>query len=218
MALLREETADYKIMNAGTNACNDLELMALIIGGQADKATAKARNLLSVVGSIRKAGRLNLADLTATGLSKKEAGRVLAAIELGRRRQSSDIDTRPKISAARDAFMCVGSLLADLNHEEFWILLLNRNNEVIERRTMFSGGQSGVLVDVKLVLKAAIEGRAAAFIAIHNHPSGSLQPSQADMDLTRRLKKSAEILEIPLLDHLIISERGYYSFAEECLL
>ena len=109
-------------------------------------------------------------------------------------------------------------LLTDLHHEEFWVLLLNKANEVFSRERLSTGGMSGTVVDVKMLFKVALDARAAAVIAIHNHPSGSLQPSQADIDLTSRLRKAGELLDLALLDHLIVSERGYYSFADEGML
>ena len=127
----------------------------------------------------------------------------------------SDLRERPRISGSRDAFQVIAPLLTDLHHEEFWLLLLNKANEVFARERLSTGGMSGTVVDVKLAYKTALDARAAALIAIHNHPSGSLQPSQADVELTRKLRQAGTVLDMPLLDHLIVSERGYYSFADE---
>jgi DNA repair protein RadC len=140
---------------------------------------------------------------------------IAAALELGRRRQLSDLRSRPKISCSRDAFNAIAALLSDLHHEEFWLLLLNRANEVLSRERLSTGGLSGTVVDLKMVMKRVIEGNAAAFIAVHNHPSGNLEPSKADLDLTERMQKAGKMIDLPLLDHLIISERGYFSFADE---
>ncbi|MFM8488459.1 MAG: RadC family protein, partial [Bacteroidota bacterium] len=127
----------------------------------------------------------------------------------------SDLKQKPRVTCSRDAFNAISTRLNDLHHEEFWILLLNRANEVFGRERVSIGGTNATVVDLKLVFKVALDARAAAFIAIHNHPSGNLQPSRADIELTERLKQAGKIFDLPLLDHLIISERGYYSFADE---
>ncbi len=213
MALLLEETPNYKIYK-GTSYLADVELISLIISGPPEKANEKARKILAVT-PLRRIGRLSLADLKLIGLSAKEAARVVACIEIARRRDLSDLATKPKIASSRDAYNILGSALCDLEVEEFWIVFTNKNAQVIGKERMSIGGTAGTVVDIKLVFKAAIENKASAFIAYHNHPSGSLTPSDADISLTEKLRQSGKVLEIPLLDHLIISEKGYYSFADE---
>lgn len=218
MPLLREETPPYKLEKFGTAHLADVELIAVLIGGNADKAAEKARTVLASLGSLRQIGRVSVSDLLSLGLGKTEAHRVVAGLELSRRYNLVDVESRPRLNSSRDAFEIIAPLLKDLHHEEFWLLLLNKANEVFDRVKMSSGGQAGTVVDIKLVFREALVKRAAGIIAVHNHPSGNLQPSQADIDLTKRLKKSGETMDIILLDHLIVSERGFYSFADESMM
>lgn len=215
MALLLEETANYKIEN-GVYSLSDVELLALLIAGEDETSLEKARKILSTT-SIRGIGRLSLEDFNALGLSHKESARIVAAVEMSRRKQLSDLEKRPQISNSKDCYNLVGPLIEDLQIEEFWVVFVNRQNEVLGKKRMSVGGTGGTVVDIKLIFKAAIEKCAAGVILFHNHPSGSLQPSGADIELTKRVAASGKMLEITLLDHLIVSEKGYYSFADESM-
>lgn len=213
MALLREETPSYKITK-GTNYLSDVELLGLIISGDAEKANQKAREILSVT-KLKSIGRLTLSDLQKIGLTKAEASRVVACIEIANRRDLSELETKPRISSSRDVYNVIGATLKDLQVEEFWIIYLNKASEVIGRERLSVGGTAGTVADIKIIFQKAIENKASAIIAAHNHPSGNLKPSDADISLTKKMKESGKILDLPLLDHLIISDRGYYSFADE---
>ncbi len=208
-----------KMQLKGKQALSDAELLAILIGSGTvgESAVALAQRILgSVDQNLHELGKRSLHELQRfKGVGEAKAITIAAALELGRRRQMSDLRERPRVGSSRDAFQAIAPLLTDLHHEEFWLLLLNRANEVFARERLSSGGMGGTVVDVKLVLKAALDARATAIIAVHNHPSGNLQPSQADIDLTKKLQQAGALLEIPLLDHLIVSERGYYSFADE---
>ncbi|MFN0036294.1 MAG: RadC family protein, partial [Saprospiraceae bacterium] len=149
------------------------------------------------------------------GVGEAKAIAIAAALELGRRRQISDLRERPRVGSSRDAFNVIAPLLTDLHHEEFWLLLLNKACEVFGREKLSAGGAAGTIADVKIAFKTALDARAAAIIAVHNHPSGNLKPSDADLELTQKLREAGKLLDMPLLDHLIVSERGYYSFADE---
>ena len=142
----------------------------------------------------------------------------MSALELGRRRQLSKPSKRPKINSSKDAYQCIHAELEDLNHEEFKMLLLNRNNRVMQIAHISSGGVSGTVVDPKIIFKKALDHHACSIILCHNHPSGNLNPSQADIDITRKIVTSGKLLEIQVLDHLIISYEGYFSFADEGLI
>jgi DNA repair protein RadC len=218
-AWAEEDRPREKMILKGKLALSDAELLAILLGSgtTGESAVAVAQQILaSVENNLNDLGKRSLSDLQKfRGIGEAKAVTIAAALELGRRRQLSDLRERPRIGHSRDAYNTIAPLLADLQHEEFWLLLLNKANEVFARERLSSGGMSGTVVDIKMVLKAAIEGKAAAFIAVHNHPSGNLQPSQADIDLTRKLKQSGALLDLPMLDHLIISERGYFSFADE---
>lgn len=214
-----EDRPREKMLLKGLSALSDAELLAILIGSGSKGESAVAlsqRILASVENNLHDLGKRSINDLQRfKGVGEAKAITIAAALEVGRRRQLSDLRLRPRISSSRDAFNAIAALLTDLHHEEFWLLLLNRANEVFARERLSIGGTSGTVVDLKLVFNAALNAKAASFIAIHNHPSGSLQPSRADVDLTERLKQGGKILDLPMLDHLIVSERGYYSFADE---
>ena len=152
------------------------------------------------------------------GIGEAKAIGLIAALELGRRRKASSPQKRTRISGSQDVFDEVYPVMADLPHEEFWILLLNRANEVIGRNNLSKGGVSGTVVDAKMIFKMAIEKLASAIILAHNHPSGNLRPSQADISLTNKIRDAGNILDIPVLDHLIIGNGAYYSFKDEGIL
>ena len=177
------------------------------------------RILAQADGNLHELGKRSIKELQRfKGVGEAKAITIAAALELGRRRQLSDLRERPRIASSRDAFNVIAPLITDLYHEEFWLLLLNRNHEVLASKQLSTAGSSGTVVAIKLVHKTVLETRATAFIALHNHPSGSLKPSQEDIILTKKLHQSGQLLDLPLLDHLIVSERGYYSFADEVAL
>ncbi|MBK9338973.1 MAG: DNA repair protein RadC [Lewinellaceae bacterium] len=208
-----------KMLLKGKIALSDAELLAILIGSGTvgQSAVTLAQNILSSVDfNLHELGKRSVSEFCRfKGIGEAKAITIAAALELGRRRQLSDLRERPRIAGSRDAFNAVAPLLTDLHHEEFWLLLLNKANEVFARERLSTGGIAGTVVDVKQLFKIALDARAAAAIAVHNHPSGNLQPSQADIELTRRLRQAGSLLDLPLLDHLIVSERGYYSFADD---
>lgn len=214
-----EDRPREKLLLKGLDAVSDAELLAILIGSGSvgESAVALAQRILaSVDNNLHELGKRSTKDLQRfKGVGEAKAVAIAAALELGRRRQLSDLRQRPRITCSRDAFNAIASRLTDLHHEEFWLLLLNRANEVFAREQLSIGGASATVVDLKIVFKAAIDARAAAIIAVHNHPSGNLDPSRADIELTERLKQAGKVFDLPLLDHLIVSERGYYSFADE---
>ncbi len=218
-AWAEEDRPREKMQLKGRQSLSDAELIAILIGSGTvgESAVGVAQRILaSVDNNLHELGKRTVKELQRfKGVGEAKAITIAAALELGRRRQLSDLRERPRINSSRDAFNAIAPLLNDLHHEEFWLLMLNKANEVFSRERLSAGGMSGTVVDVKQVLKTALDARAAAFIAIHNHPSGNLQPSQADIELTKKLAQAGRLLDMPLLDHLIVSERGYYSFADE---
>jgi DNA repair protein RadC len=211
-----------KMLLKGRQALSDAELLAILIGSGTvgQSAVGLAQEILQKSSNnLHELGKKSLKDLEKhKGIGEAKAITIAAALELGRRRQLTDIIERPKIASSRDAFNVIAPLLTDLHQEQFWILLLNQANEVLSKEMMSQGGMAGTVVDIKLIYKAAIEAKAANIIAIHNHPSGNLKPSKEDINITQKLKEAGELLDIKLLDHLIVSERGYYSFADQGLL
>lgn len=209
-----------KLLKRGKQNLSDVELLAILIGSGTRKETAvglSQRILKSVENNLNELGKVSIAELMRfNGIGEAKAITIAAALELGRRRQLSDYIDRPQILSSKDGYHCIAPILMDLNHEEFWIILLNRANKVIGKEQISAGGVSGTVVDAKIIFRKALEvAPASSIILCHNHPSGNRNPSQADIDLTKKLKKAGETLDILVLDHLIIAENSYYSFADE---
>jgi len=211
-----------KLVKKGANVLSDAELIAILIrvGTKGETAVDLAKRILASVDNdlneLAKRGAKELMKFDGVKLAK--AVTIVAALELGRRRQTTDIKQRPKIQSSSDAYHIIAPILMDLPHEEFWILLLNRANLVLDRIQLSQGGTSGTVVDAKMVFRAALEGQASGIILVHNHPSGSLRPSQHDIDLTKKLRDAGKTLDINVMDHLIVTDRGYYSFADEGMM
>ena len=214
-----EDRPREKLLIQGKRQLSDAELLAILVGSGTREETAvglSQRILNSVRNDLNKLGRLSIAELTQfKGIGEAKSVLIVAAMELGRRRQLLPIREKQQVRSSRDAFLALSVLMSDLPHEEFWILLLNRANRIVSKERISSGGMTGTVVDAKIVFRKAIEGQACAIILAHNHPSGNRQPSQADLKLTRKLQAAGEHLDISVLDHLIITETGYYSFADE---
>lgn len=217
-----EDRPREKLLNKGKGSLSDAELLAILLGSgsREDTAVGLAQKILHSVGNnLNELGKCSIAELKKfKGIGEAKAITVAAAMELGRRRQLSRIHEKPQVTCSRDAFNAIAPLLMDLPHEEFWMLLLNRANRILSREQVSQGGVAGTVVDAKLVYQRAIEGRACSIVLCHNHPSGNLSPSQADIDLTRKLKKAGETLDVVVVDHLIVGDGGYYSFADEGLI
>ena len=211
-----------KLMNNGRQALSDAELLAILLGSGSRNESAvdlSKRILDSVSNNLNELGKRSLAELMKfKGIGEAKAITIAAALELGRRRQSSDFLERPVIKSSRDAYQVVAPLVIDLPHEEFWLLLLSKSNKVMGKVKMSTGGLDATVVDVRMVYKKAIEGQAVAIIVCHNHPSGTLRPSPFDVELTKKLKATGDVLGLPMLDHLIIADGGYFSFADEGIL
>ena len=211
-----------KLSLKGKSALSDAELVAILIssGNKNETAVELSKKILtSIDNDLNQLGKLTITDLTQfNGIGEAKAISIIAALELGRRRKGSEVEKRPKIGSSKDAYNIIESVLSDLPHEEFWVIYLNRNNEIIKKENISKGGVSGTIADSKIIFKYAIEILASAIILCHNHPSGSLKPSNSDIKLTKKLKETGEILDTPVLDHLIIGEKDYFSFADNNLM
>ncbi|MDE0771100.1 MAG: DNA repair protein RadC [Salibacteraceae bacterium] len=211
-----------KFILKGRSSLSDAELLAIILGSGSrnESAVELARRILdSASSSLVELGKYNLSELQSfKGIGEAKSIAIAAALEIGRRRRSQEINVKNKIASSNDAFELLHAELSDLNTEEFWIILMNRANKVIKKIRISSGGISGTVADLRVIFKAAIDNLASAIILAHNHPSGNLKPSQADINLTKKIKDSGNILDIPVLDHIIIAENSYFSFADEGLL
>ncbi|MDG5492491.1 DNA repair protein RadC [Psychroserpens sp. SPM9] len=211
-----------KLRDKGKSTLSDAELIAIILGsGNRDESAValSQRILASVNHNLNELGKLTLKQLMAfKGIGEAKAISILAMMELGRRRRGEEALKKQKISSSVSVFELMQPVIGELPHEEFWIIYLNNSNKVIQKHQLSKGGITGTLVDVRLVLKNALEVGAVALILVHNHPSGTLKPSEADKNLTQKLKTAAASLDIKVLDHLIITEKAYFSFADEqCL-
>ena len=163
--------------------------------------------------------KLTIAELQKlNGIGPARAVTIAAALELGRRRKLTELPDVTQIKCSKDVADIFQPILSDLLHEEFWILFLNRSNKVINRMKLSQGGLSGTVTDVRIIMKKAIECLASGIIVCHNHPSGNLNPSESDSKITQKIKEAGNLMDIQLLDHLIISEKDYYSFADNGLL
>ncbi len=217
-----EERPREKVMASGVQILSDTELLAILIGSGTKNMTAVelARLILKRAGNnLRGLGRQTVSDLLKIkGVGPAKAISVLAAMELGRRREGMLHTEKIPVKSSETVFNLFHPLLGDIAHEEFWLLMLNRANRVLGRFKVSQGGLSGTVIDTRIILKKALDNLASSIIVCHNHPSGNNQPSDADVKITEKLKKAAEMLEIKLLDHVIIADKSYFSFADEGLI
>jgi DNA repair protein RadC len=217
-----EDRPREKLIQKGTASLSDAELLAILIssGTKEKSAVDLGRELLAMVNNnLNSLGKLSINDLKKLhGIGSARAVTIAAALELGRRRKLAEVPDVPQIKCSKDVADIFQPLLSDLSHEEFWILFLNRSNRVINRMKLSQGGISGTVTDVRLVMKKAIEYLASGIIVCHNHPSGNLNPSESDSKITQKIKDAGNMMDIQLLDHLIISDKDYYSFADNGLI
>lgn len=208
-----------KLIAKGRDSLSDAELIAILIGSGNNKETAldlSKRILASARNSLISLGKLSMESLMAFhGIGEAKAINIITALELGKRREFEQACSKKKISSSKEAYHLMLPLLGELNHEEFWVLYLNNSNEILAKDQISKGGLTSTLVDVRVLLKKAIETMSIAIIICHNHPSGKLKPSKADIEITNKIQVAAQTLDIKLLDHLIITRNSYFSFADE---
>ena len=211
-----------KLRDKGPLSLSDSELIAILIGSgwvQESAVDLSKRILASVDHDLQNLGKLSTVHLmTFKGIGEAKAIKIAAAMELSRRRRKTDPKKLDKINTSRSVFEIVYPLLGHLSHEEFWVLYLNNSNKILAKTQMSKGGMTSTTVDVRIVMKQALEHSATAIVLVHNHPSGSLHPSKSDTQLTEKFKLAAESLDIKVLDHIIVTEKNYFSFADESLL
>ncbi len=211
-----------KLLLKGRQALSDAELIAILIGSGTRDITAVdlSKEILKAYDNkLNNLGRVQIDDLKKfKGIGEAKAITIIAALELGRRRREEASHELKSIRSSKDAYEIMSAKLGDIDHEEFWILLLSRSHKVKDKICISRGGISGTVVDQRLVFKPAIEKLASAIILCHNHPSGTLYPSEQDKVLTRKLIASSKLVEIPIIDHIIYTDSGFYSFADEGLI
>ena len=211
-----------KLLFKGKNALSDAELIAILIGSgnkQENAVELAKRILLHTNNNLNELAKLSANDLIQfKGIGEAKAIAIITALELGRRRRLEEALLRPKITSSKKVFDIMQPIIGELNHEEFWILYLNNSNKIIYKNQLSSGGITSTLVDVRILFKKALELSSVAIILCHNHPSGSLKPSKSDLDLTKKIQEGGKNLDIKILDHLIITEKAYFSFADSNLI
>ncbi|MDR1202592.1 MAG: DNA repair protein RadC [Tannerellaceae bacterium] len=215
-----EDRPREKMLHKGVSSLSDAELLAILIGSGNSKESAvqlSQRILHFADNNLNSLGKLTIKELTNEfkGIGEAKAVTIAAALELGRRRNDSERPRQEKILCSNDAYLLFKPFICDLHHEELWIALISRSGKVIEKMKVSQGGVNETSVDIRLIMKAAINALASGIILCHNHPSGNLSPSHNDDTLTIRLQSAAKLMEIKLLDHIIIADNTYYSYADE---
>jgi DNA repair protein RadC len=217
-----EDRPREKLLSKGIHVLSDSELIAILIGSGSRESSAVelARKILnSVNNNLHELGKLSVNDLSKIkGIGTAKAISVLAALELGKRRKLEEVVKKQKITGSNEVYEIFYPLLVDLPHEEFWILMLNRSNCIIDKYKISQGGIAGTVIDVRLILKTAIDKLASSIILCHNHPSGNLMPSEADQQITKKLNEASQLVDVKVLDHIIIGGAAYYSFLDEGIL
>jgi len=212
-----------KLMLKGKSALSDAELIAILIGSgnTEDSAVELSKQILKLANdNLIELSKLSINDLVKNfkGIGEAKAISIIAALELGKRRRSAEIIEKKKINSSKDAFELMHSMVSDCFYEEFWIIMLNRANKVIKYESISEGGIAGTIADPRKIFKLALENNATSLILCHNHPSGNLKPSDTDIKLTKKLKEAGVFLEISVVDHIIIGDEKYYSFADNEML
>ncbi|WP_218136848.1 RadC family protein [Hymenobacter terrestris] len=217
-----EDRPREKLLQKGRAVLSDAELLAILLGSGTAKLSAVdvAKLVLKAAqNDLNTLARFSVKELMKQkGIGEARAITIVAALELGRRRKEADAPARNTITCSRDIYHVMQPHLQDLPHEEFWVILLNRANVVMRTVSISRGGVAGTVADPKLIFKEALEQLASSIVLVHNHPSGNRNPSAADIALTRKLKEAGQLLDLPVLDHLIFTDQGYHSFADEGML
>jgi DNA repair protein RadC len=222
LAWNEDERPRERMLKLGAASLSEAELLAILIGSglPGENAVELARRVLREAGNdIGQLARMTPQHLCRLrGIGEARAIQIVAAVELGRRRQGEQKKQSNTVTSSRDVFTRFYPKLRDLQHEEFWVLMLNRANRIMSEYMISRGGVSGTIADPKVIFNRALLAQASSIILIHNHPSGNTDPSNADRDITRKLRNAGDLLDLPVLDHLIIAEDGYFSFADEGLM
>ena len=217
-----EDRPREKLLSNGSRTLTDAELIAILIGsGNVDETAVElSRRILTATdNNLNDLGRKGIDFLkTFNGIGEAKAVSIVAALELGKRRKEADVFTKKKINGSKDAADYFQPLLGDLNHEEFWVMLLDRGNKIMDSFMVSQGGISGTVIDVRVILKTALEKLASAIILCHNHPSGTMEASDADLKITKKISDAGKIMDISVLDHIIIGQNSYLSLADEGML
>jgi DNA repair protein RadC len=221
-SLAEEERPREKLAIKGKQSLSDTELLAIILGSgsKSESSITLAQRILSSVNhNWNELAKLSIRDLCKfNGVGKVKAIEIITSLEIGRRKSLQQALKKVSISSSKDAFNILQPIIGDLMIEEFWVIYLSRSNKIVSKEKISQGGITGTMVDNRLIFKKALELNAVSLIISHNHPSGNIQPSNSDIQITQEIKKAGELLNITLMDHLIITQTAYFSFADENLL
>lgn len=207
-----------KLMLKGKDALSDAELLAILIGSGSrnESAVALSQRILADAGNLNSLGKMSISQLMQfKGIGEAKAITIISALELGKRQRMEDTLKLKKITSSKVVFEIMQPIIGELPHEEFWVIFLDNSNKIISKAQLSKGGITGTVVDIRLILNLALEKRATGLILCHNHPSGNLNPSDADKQITNKIKIGGEIVDVKILDHIIITETKYYSFVDE---
>jgi len=218
-----EDRPREKLIAKGLASLSDAELLAILIGSGSAKESAvelSKKILHDCKNNLNSLGKKTVNDLKTNyhGVGDAKAITIVASLELGRRRKLQESEERIKVTCSQDVCNLFQPILGDLPHEEFWVLLLNRSNKIIAKNKVSQGGIAGTVIDVRLILKSAIDHLASSIVLCHNHPSGNNQPSEADTNITKKMSEAGRIMDIPVLDHIIVTDASYFSYADEGML
>jgi len=217
-----EDRPREKLLNIGIQSLSNAELIALLLGSgtKNQNAVEIARNVLAhVKNDLHALGKMQFEELVKIkGIGNAKAITLLAAIEIGIRKANSNSGEKVIIRNSKTAYDVLYPLIGELDHEEFWIVILNRAHKVLQSQKISQGGLTGTVIDTRMILKHAIDKKATSLIIAHNHPSGNKVPSEADLNITKKIKASAKIMDIALIDHIILAGTNYYSFADEGII
>jgi len=220
--LAADDRPREKLISKGVSALTDSELVAILInsGHKEKSAVEVAREILQLAqNNLNELGKISLGDLQQVkGIGEAKAIMIAAAMELGRRRAASEVLPKTVVRASEDVASYLKTMIKDFNYEVFGVVFLNRANKINHFEIISQGGMTGTVADPRIILKAALDNRATSIILCHNHPSGNLQPSHADIEITKKIKSAAGFLDVHVTDHLIVSEEGYFSFADNGIL
>ncbi|HTD39929.1 MAG TPA: DNA repair protein RadC [Mucilaginibacter sp.] len=221
-AWAEEDRPREKLSAQGRRALTDAELIAILIGSgsRTESAVELSKRILHHYDNdLNRLAKASIQELSNfRGIGEAKAISIIAALEIGRRRSEIETKAIETILGSKDAYSLMRRHLVDLNHEEFWIILLGRASKVLSKELISKGGLSGTVADPKIIFHIALQHQASGIILIHNHPSGNLKPSQSDISLTKNLSQAGRMLDIQVFDHLIITDNGYFSFGDESLL
>ncbi len=217
-----EDRPREKLMLKGTASLSDAELIAILLssGNREETAVELAKRMLADSNNnLNEMGKRTIADfMEYKGIGDAKSVTIVAALELGKRRKLVESVEKMQIKTSKDTYEIFHAILADLPHEEFWILILNQANKLIEKVRIGQGGTTKTIVDIKIIVKAVLDRYANKIIICHNHPSGNCAPSQQDKDITKQIKMACQLFDIQLLDHIILCDGSYFSFADEEIL